>query len=195
MTPTTPPRPAPTPGPTPSDGAGAGLSPLERLIAHDEIRQLVSRYAVAVDARDLDTLVSLFVPQVRVGRSRQGHAALREDFERSLGAVGVTILQVGTQVVDLVDADHATGTVYCSGQVEDGDRWIHQSIVYHDTYTRHEGRWCFVRRVHELFHGVAAPTHPRRQHAANWPEHADGVGTAPESFGTWAAFWNERPPR
>ena len=180
---------------SPPDAGTSPIPPLDRLIAHDEIRQLVSRYAVAVDARDLDTLVSLFVPEVRVGRSRRGHDALREDFERSLGAVGVTILQVGTQVVDLVDADHARGTVYCSGQVEDGDRWIHQAIVYHDTYARHEGRWRFVRRVHELFHGVAAPAHPRRQHPANWPEHADGVGTAPESFDTWHTFWNGRPPR
>ena len=35
--------------------------PIEQLLAHDQIRQLVSRYAVAVDSRDLDSLVALFV--------------------------------------------------------------------------------------------------------------------------------------
>lgn len=172
-----------------------GITPLDRLVAHDEIRLLVSRYAVAVDSRDLDTLVSLFVHDVRVGRTRSGHAALREDFVASLSAVGVTILDVGTHVIDLTDADHATGVVYCAGQVQDGDRWIHQAIVYRDTYRREQGSWRFVRRIHELFHGVAAPVHPLEQPPANWPEHADGVGTAPASFPTWPAFWREQGPR
>ena len=38
------------------------------LIAHEEIRQLASRYAIALDSRDLDTLVNLFVDDVQVGR-------------------------------------------------------------------------------------------------------------------------------
>ena len=189
--PTTPARDGSAVGPASAPPA----TELDRLIAHDEIRLLASRYAVAVDSRDLDALISLFVPDVRVGPERRGHDALRADFERSLSAVGVTILQVGTHVIDLVDADHATGVVYCSGQVEDGGRWIHQAILYRDTYERRDGRWRFVRRVHELFHGVEAPTHPRLQPPADWPEHADGVGTAPESFGTWAAFWSRQPPR
>ncbi len=162
---------------------------LERLLAHDEIRQLVSRYAVAVDSRDLDTLVSLFVPDVRVGRDAQGRDALRASLRVSLSAVGVTILQVGTQVIDLVDRDHATGVVYCAAQVQEGDRWIHQSIVYRDTYERRDRRWLFVRREHELFHGVAAPTNPLEQAPANWPERSYGSGTAPASFPTWAEFW------
>ena len=48
------------------------VDPLERLVAHDEIRQLASRYAVAVDSRDLDSLVDLFVDDVRVGRDADG---------------------------------------------------------------------------------------------------------------------------
>ena len=34
---------------------------LERLVASDSIRQLASRYALALDSRDLDALVGLFV--------------------------------------------------------------------------------------------------------------------------------------
>ncbi len=69
---------------------------LDQVIANDQIRRLVSRYAVAVDSRDLDGLVGLFVADVRVGRNAVGRAALRVSFEQSLSAVGVTILQVGT---------------------------------------------------------------------------------------------------
>ena len=166
---------------------------LAQLVAHDQIRLLVSRYAVAVDARDLDTLVGLFVDDVQVGRNSFGRAALRSSFEDSLSSVGVTILQVGTHVIDVVDADHATGIVYCSGQVQEDERWVHQSILYRDTYERRDGDWRFVRRVHELFHGVAAPTSPLDQEPANWPERSYGRGTAPESFPTWGRFWDGVP--
>ena len=160
-----------------------------RLVAHDEIRLLASRYAVALDSRDLDALVALFVDDVQVGRSDAGRDALRRSFQRSLASVGVTILHVGTHVIDLIDPDHATGIVYCAGQVQEGERWIHQSILYRDTYERRDGSWLFVRRVHELFHGVAAPTNPLDQEPANWPERSFGRGTAPGSFPTWTSFW------
>ena len=81
------------------------------------------------------------------------------------------------------------GVVYCSGQIQEGEHWIHQSILYRDTYERRGGRWYFVRRVHELFHGVAAPVHPLEQDPANWPERSYGRGTAPASFPTWGDFW------
>ena len=170
----------------------ADLSPLERLVAHDEIRHLASRYAVAVDARDLDALVALFVDDVRVGRDTIGRAALRDSFRSSLSAVGVTILNVGTQVIDVSGPDDATGLVYCQGQVADGHRWIHQAILYRDTYARRDGRWLFVRRIHELWYGVAAATNPLDQAPANWPNRPAGRGTVPESFDTWSRFWS--PP-
>jgi ketosteroid isomerase-like protein len=169
--------------------SASGIGQLERLVAHDEIRLLTSRYAVAVDSRDLDTLVQLFVDDVQVGRNSFGHAALRRSFEDSLSSVGVTILQVTTQVIDLVDADHATGIVYCAGQVQEDERWVHQAILSRDRYERRSGSWRFVRRVHELFHGVAAPSSPLDQEPANWPERSYGRGTAPRSFPTWDRFW------
>ena len=75
---------------------------VDQLSAYEAIRQLVARYAVAVDARDLDTLVSLFVEDVRVGALGDGRAALRQSFETSLRGIGVSILNVGTHVIDLV---------------------------------------------------------------------------------------------
>jgi hypothetical protein len=166
------------------------VEPLDRLVAHDEIRLLASRYAVAVDTRDLDALVALFVDDVQVGREASGREALRASFEASLAAVGVTILHVGTHVIDLIDADHATGVQYSAGQVEEAGRWIHQSIVYRDTYERRDGRWCFVRRVHELFHGVEAWRNPLDQDPAEWPRRSAGRGTAPGSFPSWDRFWS-----
>ena len=101
---------------------------VERLLAYEEIRQLVARYAVATDARDLDALVALFVDDVQVGREQRGRAALHSFFDRTLRDVGITILNVGTHVTDFVDADRARGVVYCRGEVQVGNQWIVQAI-------------------------------------------------------------------
>ena len=166
---------------------------LEKLLAHEQIRQLAAHYAVAVDSRDLDALVALFIDDVRVGRDTFGRDALRASFDVSLREIGVSILSVGTHAIDLVDADHATGSVYCHGQIQHGDRWIHQMILYRDTYERRDGDWFFVRRIHELWYGQAADRNPLDQEPANWPTNHDGRGTVPGSWPSWAAFWSPQP--
>ena len=164
---------------------------LEKLVAYEQIRQLAAHYAVAVDSRDLDALVGLFIDDVRVGRDTFGRDALRASFDVSLRDIGVSMLDVGTHAIDLVDADHATGQVYCHGQIQDGERWIHQMILYRDTYERRSGQWYFVRRIHELWFGEQAASNPLDQQPANWPERHDGRGTVPESWPTWAPFWSK----
>ena len=44
------------------------MDPLSQLIARDEIRQLAERYELAIDSRDFDVVVALFVPDVECGR-------------------------------------------------------------------------------------------------------------------------------
>jgi hypothetical protein len=166
------------------------MNDIDRLLAYEEIRQLASRYAVATDRRDLDALVSLFVDDVRVGRDTYGRAALRENLATQLRGIGVSILNVGTHPIDLLDADHATGHVYCKGEIQDGDRWIHQAIRYDDTYARRDGRWYFVRRRHLLFYGAEVGVNPLTLAPANWPDHHDGLGSIPFSDPTWQQFWS-----
>jgi ketosteroid isomerase-like protein len=163
---------------------------VERLLAYEEIRQLAARYALATDARDLDALVALFVDDVQVGRDTFGRDALRASFDASLRGVGITILNVGTHVIDLVDVDHATGHVYCKGEIQVGERWIHQAILYRDAYERRAGHWYFVRRRHDLWYGADVGANPLGLAPANWPEHHDGSGTVPDLFPTWRAFWS-----
>ena len=164
---------------------------VERLMAYEQIRQLASHYAVAVDSRDLDALIELFIEDVRVGRDTFGREALRESFAESLGAIGISMLNVGTHTIDIVDADHATGQVYCHGQIQDGDRWIHQFILYRDTYERRDGTWLCGRRIHELWYGEQAPTSPLSMAPAEWPKNHNGLGTVPASWPSWTAFWGD----
>ncbi len=167
---------------------GPGSDPIAWLVAHEQIRQLASRYAVALDARDLDTLVGLFVPDVRVGSHRVGRDALRANFTEQLRDLGVTILHVANHVIDVVDEDHATGIVSCRGEIEMGAKWIVQSIQYHDVYERGEGTWLFVRRRHLLFYGADVLERPIGLPPAHWPASATGKGELPEALPTWRAF-------
>ena len=164
------------------------MQPIDRLLAYEEIRQLVARYALAVDSRDLDALVALFVDDVQVGRESAGRDALRVEFTRTLSEVGVTVLTVGTHVIDLVDAESATGSVYCHGEIEVEDRWVRQAILYRDTYAWRAGHWYFVRRRHELWYGAPAELNPLTLPSANWPASTVGRGTVPECWETWREF-------
>ena len=61
---------------------------IDRLESAEAIRQLASRYALAVDTRNLDDLVALFVEDVRVGRDSSGREALKECLAVSSAASG-----------------------------------------------------------------------------------------------------------
>lgn len=165
------------------------MDDMQRLLAYEEIRQLAFRYALAIDSRDLDSLVGLFVDDVRVGREERGREALRRSFDVQLRDVGITILFVSNHVIDLDDESHARGIVYCKGEIQHGERWLHQAIQYRDTYERRDERWHFVRRQHLLWYGAELGQNPLHLPPANWPEHHTGKGTLPESWETWQRFW------
>lgn len=171
------------------------MNEIERLLARDEIRQLAHRYALAVDARDLDGLVALFVPDVRVGKDASGHDALRADFDRQLHAVGVSILFVGNHVIDFDDDTHAQGVVYCKAEVQEGAHWSHQAIQYQDTYEKRDARWCFVRRKHLLWYAAHQQNNPLDQPPVDWPHGTTGRGTIPESLESWQRFWGKEENR
>jgi ketosteroid isomerase-like protein len=76
--------------------APVGVSEVEQLLAYEQNCQLASRYALAVNMRDLDALVALFVDDVQAGRDRVGREALKESFARHVDAAEVDILDVTT---------------------------------------------------------------------------------------------------
>jgi ketosteroid isomerase-like protein len=160
------------------------LSPIDRVVARDEIRQLVARYAVAMDAPDLDAVAELFVDDVRLGHGRHGRAALRDDLAHARRDMPLTILNVGTHVIEVEDADHARGIVYCRGELQMGEAWVVQLIQYRDTYERRDGDWLFVRRQHLLWYGREVGTSPLGLPPADWPEHDTGWGD-PETWTPW----------
>lgn len=167
---------------------------LDRLESHEAIRQLVARYALCVDTRDLDGLVGLFVSDVEVGRLGTGREALKRSFSEGFEPLGMTILSVGTQVIDLIDADHATGEVYCTGEIERDGALLRQAILYRDAYRREEGAWRFVRREHLLWYSAPLGVDPRGLAPADWPRGHVGRGTLPEAFPGFREFHGLEEP-
>jgi hypothetical protein len=110
---------------------------VERLEAAEQIRQLVARYAVAYDARDVDTLTGIWAPDVREAEMAVVNARLSP--ERSFHLVA-------TPVITFVDADTATGQVVLRAEAEIGDEWRVVGGVYSDTYVRRRGTWYLGAR-------------------------------------------------
>lgn len=160
---------------------------IERTEARLAIAELPARYAVAVDSRDVDAWLNLFVDDVDCGRRGRGRAALRTFIEPNLRTFYRSIHQICGHVVDFVDDDTATGTVYCRAEHEDGDKWIVMAIIYFDRYVRRAGRWYFERRSEK--HWYANDVLDRPQPPFGCWARSPGKPGLPSAFPTWAPFW------
>jgi hypothetical protein len=162
---------------------------LDRMESLAMIRQLAVRYALAVDARALDDLVALFVPDVRVGRDASGRDALKVWYERALSGHRASVHFVANHIISFDDADHARGVVYCHDELERPtvQEWHVGMLQYWDTYLRVDGEWCFLRR---RFHRWYIDDVLRRP-AIGAGVGNDGLTTAllPDAFENLAAFW------
>jgi hypothetical protein len=125
---------------------------LDRIESSLAIGQLPSRYAMALDARDLDALVGLFV-----------------------------------------DADHATGSVYCRAEHEDGDGWYVITMRYDDVYERRDGEWHFVKRREHPWYSVDVTERPGPDFV-RWPTDVPLRTAMPQRMPTWRAFWEQGDP-
>ncbi|QEC50568.1 nuclear transport factor 2 family protein [Baekduia soli] len=157
----------------------AGMDPTQLLLAHAEIRQLPLRYAYAQDFRDAELLLSLWAevdepaeyPDIDLHTVRREH----ERWFRK----GPTVHFVGNHLIELDDAEHAHGTVYCWAQLDFGEEFVDQSILYQDRYVRQDGRWLFHHRRHLLWFGQARAENPIAQAGEDWPHSHTGRGVLP----------------
>ena len=170
---------------------------LERLEALDAIRQLACKYALAIDVRDLDAVVSLYVPDVKAGGGRSGRAALREVFDRVLRGFTTTSHQVQNHVIDFDDATHAQGLVTCRCEHEvatpAGPKWVIVQNLYHDRYERLDGAWYFRARVQNRLYGTASDDPPVGPLKDRWPGTAPAPAPFHDPFDAWREFWGEQP--
>lgn len=180
------------------------LARLERLEACEAIRQLAYGYALAVDARDLDAIVGLYVPDIRVGGGREGRAALREVFDASLRQFAASVHHVTNHLIEFLGPDDATGLVSCRiehevGTENDGPgnvgtgQWVTASLLYHDRYVRRDGTWLLRGRVQSRLYATAHDDPPVGPAKLRWPGAAPAETGFHDTLPAWARFWANAP--
>lgn len=165
---------------------------IDRLESIEAIRQLAARYALAIDSRDIDAWLSLFVDDVDCGSRGTGREALRTFIEPALRCFYRSVHLVGGHCIEFEDANRATGTVYCRAEHEVGDEWVVMAIAYFDTYERRDGAWFFARR-HEQHWYCAEQLERPGQPFRSWAGFADRPARLPEFFASWHGFWESVP--
>ncbi|MCW5721170.1 MAG: nuclear transport factor 2 family protein [Devosia sp.] len=177
---------APPPDPAQADI----LARLDRLESRDEIRQLISKYSLALDMRDLDAMANLFPADVKVGAGKSGRAELKAWFDDTLrNQFDGTSHHVGTQIIEFVDPDHAVGIVYSKNEHETGAEWVIMQMMYYDHYERIEGRWYFRRRQPLYWYATDLNKPPIGSRKIRWPGREPYEGAFHQLFPSWKEFW------
>lgn len=180
---------------TPNAPDAALLARIDRLEALDQIRQLPAKYALALDMRDMDAMVSLFPPDVRVGREAIGRAALRAYMDGALRSPFTgTSHHIGGHVIEFDDPDHAHGVVYSKNEhetpVADGPgEWVIMQMMYLDDYVRQDGRWYFERRLPLYWYATDLNKPPVGDKKMRWPGGEWSEGNFHKLFPSYPEFW------
>jgi hypothetical protein len=164
----------------------------DRLEALDAIRQLVAKYCLALDMRDLDALCGLFPEDVRVSREARGRRALKRWFDQTMreqftGTAHVT----GNHIIEFEDPDHARGLVYSRNEHETADEWVIMTMMYWDAYERIDGCWLFRRRLPLYWYATDLNKPPIGANKMRWPGQEAYEGGYASFWPSWQRFWSE----
>ncbi|CAN1567921.1 NTF2_like domain containing protein [Sphingomonadaceae bacterium] len=168
---------------------------IDRLESLDAIRQLPAKYALALDMRDMDAMVSLFVEDVRVGKDASGRLALRAYMDRTLRSPFTgTSHHIGGHIIEFDDADHAHGVVYSKNEhetpVEGGaDEWVIMQMMYVDDYVRRDGSWHFARRLPLYWYATDLNKPPVGDRKMRWPGTEWVEGNFHKLFPSYDEYW------
>lgn len=172
------------------------LARIDRLESLDAIRQLAGKYSLSLDMRDLDAHVSLFAPDIRVGRDKVGRAHLKAWVDDTLrNQFSGTSHHLGQHIIEFTDADHAIGVVYSKNEHEAGPEWVIMQMLYWDDYERIDGRWYFRRRLPCYWYATDLNKPPIGDRKMRWPGREPYQGTFHDLFPSWNDFWAKRPDK
>lgn len=138
-----------------------------------EIRQLVERYADAVQRIDADDWADCWAPDGvwdLGGRAIEGRDAVVGFWKQVMPTFPFVVQVVHSGVITSVDGDRATGRWYLSEYMHRADGAAAHGIgCYRDEYVRIGGEWKFARRRYDLLYsgppdlsGQANP-HPEKK--------------------------------
>jgi ketosteroid isomerase-like protein len=163
----------------------------DRLDSMNSIREITARYAILLDARDLDGLVELFIDDVRASpTAERGRGPLRAHYEHLCRGWGYTIHQVYQQAIDFETSDKAMGHVYCKAEHVIDGKFVVAALRYLDRYERRDGRWYFRWRRTPMWYVTHQADGPVSDDRINWPNRENGRPELPDSMETYRRFYD-----
>lgn len=170
---------------------------IRRLEDREAIRELVARYCLAIDGRDVARIADCFTADGGF-RSRdgvlnaRGRAAVVQQFHGRFAALGPTFHYTHDHVLrfDDGDADRASGIVTSHAElVRNGEpMWV--ALRYDDEYRRDDGHWRFQDRLLSFMYYLPVRDYPvalterDRMRAYGTPAAADW----PEGLVSWKEY-------
>ena len=165
------------------------------------VDNLVTRYAIACDDRDMVTLASCFAENgqfTSVQHTLEGRAAVRAYYEERFAAYGPTYHVPHRNLVRWTADSTATGTVLGHSEILMPDGLFVTALRYDDEYVKVDGEWFISSRVVHFLYGmplselaVMDPALPRRR----WPGAEPVDADMPEPFSTWQQFYSSEGDR
>jgi ketosteroid isomerase-like protein len=163
---------------------------IERLESIEAIRDITARYPIALDARDLETLVDLFVDDVKASpEAPRGRGPLRAHYERMCRGWGYTVHQVFQQAIDFESNDKAMGHVYCKAEHEIDGKFVVAMLRYLDRYERRDDRWYFRWRRTPMWYVTEVRDGPVGRERVRWPNRPPAEAELPEAFESYRRFY------
>ena len=134
--------------------APGGAYTREQLLELEAIKALTHRYALALDAFDVEATVGAFAPDAvfdcsAFGLPRlEGHEDLREFFDHNLQAMANQMHLFANHIIEFDTPDRARGTNYLlqDGYTKQGDR-IQCLGLNRDRYVRTSSGWLIAERT------------------------------------------------
>jgi SnoaL-like domain len=173
---------------------------IRRLEDRAEIYELIARYGLIMDDRNMADMPGLFTSDI-VMRSMDGvmnaagRDAVVEQFRGRFTVLGPSNHFSHDKIISFDDAkpDHATGLVLSHAEMHRRGQPMLTAIRYQDAYRREDGRWKFSERVLKFFYYVPTaqyldalgPGLALRNRAYDKPMPADW----PESLATWKQYY------
>ena len=174
---------------------------LRELESRTEIGELVARYGLVMDNRDMAAMPSLFTHDVRIRSGdgvmdSQGREAAIELFRSRFKVLGPSNHFTHDRIVtfDPANPERATGIVLSHAEMNRLGQPMLTAIRYHDEYRVEDGAWRFASRILHMVYYVPTAQYlevfspaglATRNRAYGKPTPADW----PESLATWREFY------
>lgn len=156
-----------------------------------DLQELIARYSIARDDRDIDTLINLFTEDAvfeRAGRSVVGKQEICSFFLASMSRYDLTTHTTHAQVLDPVSAIAVAGTVTGHAELVLDGQLVVASYRYADEYKKEQQGWRLARRSLSFLYAMPVEemgTGFRDRYRIRWPNSEPVLADYPETLSTW----------